>query len=154
MPDFLPDGRVRISVEDDDAIVLKRPKYGQYRRYQLVLSEVRDEMEKARQEFANQAADSPDRAAEVAQALNDTIAGATIRWWRLVVDGDDETKGLGDKKLPASDDDLPVELIFGRDVTQILRVDSETGATIHPGVVGAVMEHWFATPLPSGAGTR
>lgn len=151
MPEFLPDGRVRIGLEDDDAIVLRRPTYGQYRRFQLALAEVRDEIEKTRDEFINDGND--DNLQSRAQALNDIVAGATIRWWRLVVDGDEATKGLGDKKLPASDDDLPVELIFGRDLTQVMRVD-ESGNQIHPGVVGAVMEHWFATPLPSGAGTR
>jgi nucleotide-binding universal stress UspA family protein len=138
MIDPRPDGTIWIDLEDGTPpIVVRRPKYGEFKRFQLALMNVR-EITRAPQEAFEAIPDDKDvsddekptvdaqrkAAGEAAEkAAEDALAG----WWREVVGI------LGDRPLPDSIDDWPIDLIMD-------------GAAI-----AGVSVHWRTVPLDRGA---
>lgn len=158
MIDFNADGTITIDLDDGgELLVLKRPKYGQFKRFRLELPKLQERMEKARDEFPEPAPLPDDASAEEREArtraqmerneaLEDASSGLLLAWWRLVIVGDNETKGLGSRGLPM-DDDLPNFLIFG----QQIGLDEKGEETVTGTTLSMVMKHWRQVPLDRGA---
>lgn len=153
MMDFKPDGTITIDLDDDgDLLILKRPKYNQLKRFRLLQSEMNENVEKARAELvpekpADDADDDTKTAytkaiAEATQSLEDVAAGLIFAWWRLVILGDEQTKGLGSRGLP-SDDDLPYYMVGG-----VVRDDE---GLVVATILQKVIDHWRTVPLDRGA---
>lgn len=117
MFDFRDDGRIAIDLDDgQDPLVLSRIKYDQLRRLRLVLMEMQNDLATWAEE--NPEIERPDppnadyrrASTERISSSNDQVASVLLRFWHLVVEGDNEMKRLGSRDLPL-DGELPAALV-------------------------------------------
>lgn len=136
MIDPQDDGTVHIDLEDGTPpIVLRRPKYGQYKRLQFSLNAIQDTLRPARDrldalpETAERPEDQATLDAErrgIAEESEKAAEEGISNWWREVADM------LGDRPFPESLDDWPVEMVLGGNE------------------IASVIMHWRTVPLARG----
>jgi hypothetical protein len=146
MIEYLPSGEVRLTFDDGETYTLRRPKFGQWRKYRTEISQASEDAQatlaahteelrslaealstakpkdrEALQEAADQAA--ADLSAFAATPFYETTSEIVRRMFAE----------LGDRPLPEDRDTWPVYLVA--DVT----------------VPGKILGHWQTAPLASGA---